>query len=74
MYRVLSFRTVLIVEDKGDFCERVGVVHIYFNTDRYKVVEDVNAAFCVDKDGSEEAGFGQFYTEWMGEFEGAVRG
>jgi hypothetical protein len=36
MYRVLSFISVLIVEDKGDFCERVGVVHIYFNTDRYK--------------------------------------
>jgi hypothetical protein len=52
----------------------VGVVHIYFNTDRYKVVEDVNAAFCVDKDGSGEAEFRQSYTEWMGEFEGEVRG
>jgi hypothetical protein len=73
IYNVDPFRSILIVEDKGEFWERVGVVHIYFCSQHNNWVEEADAAFCVEEDGSENDHFHELKRRWKLGFEGEVR-
>jgi hypothetical protein len=65
IYIVIPFTSVLVVEDKGEFYERLGVFHIYFYRGRDDDdLERTNAAFCVDSNGGENSSFDDFVWEW----------
>jgi hypothetical protein len=75
--RVITFRSILIVEDKGACWERVGVVHVYFCTGEANGVDEFSESCCVEEDGWEwEIGmetFVDFENGWAEEVEGRVR-